>query len=161
RRVYAIAFSPDGKLLASGSHDPRKLPRFPEEIRLWDPATGKRLGRITKAGYQIAFSPDSKLLASAGEDGIHLLDPAAGKKISTFERSYRHIITSLAFSPDGKLLVSSTFAPPSAGPLSQKDPLKPDAMIVRVWDVATGKEVQQLKGHEHYVWKVLFTPDGK
>ena len=64
--VTSVAFSPNGKLLASGGLD--------GTVRVWNPATGQPVGAPIQAGAQngvvtVAFSPDGKLLASAGGDG--------------------------------------------------------------------------------------------
>ena len=68
--VEAVAFSPDGKTLASAGGSPSN-PRKPGELRLWDAATGE--ARATLKGHEdtvnaVAFSPDGKTLASAGDD---------------------------------------------------------------------------------------------
>ena len=72
--MHAVAFSPDGRRLASASDD--------GTVRLWDPATGAELAALTGHTGQVtavAFSPDGRRLASAGWDGtVRLWDPATG-----------------------------------------------------------------------------------
>jgi hypothetical protein len=98
-----MAFTPDGKFLATGTHD--------EIVRLWDLATGKQLRAFV--GHQapvgaVAFSPDGKLLASASEDGVvRIWDRTRGTELQIFE-GHRGGVTSLAFSSDGKRLVSGS-----------------------------------------------------
>jgi RNA polymerase sigma factor (sigma-70 family) len=110
RTVNSVAFSPDGKLLASGSAD--------GAVRLWDLATGKLKQTLTDAyvkGYSVnvAFAPDGKSLASAGitasdqDKGdladVKLWDPQTGKLRQTIT-GYRYGVFSLKFSPDGGTL---------------------------------------------------------
>ena len=79
--MAGVAFSPNGKLLASAATD--------GHVRLWKPATGRQVGKPLPAdGGQgigtagVAFSPDGKLLASAGNDGfIRLWNPATGSLV--------------------------------------------------------------------------------
>jgi RNA polymerase sigma factor (sigma-70 family) len=102
--VVAVAFSPDGKSVATGSSD--------GTVRLWERATGKALhvlrghDRPSRVGG-LAFAPDGKTLASGGDDGkVILWDPAAGK-VRDELRGHRGRIEAVSFSPDGKLLAAS------------------------------------------------------
>src|SRR5271168_1841217 len=80
-RVRAVAFSPDGRLLASGSDDCT--------VQLWDPATGATVQTLEGHSGRVravAFSPDGRLLASGSADGIvRLWDPATGATVQTLE----------------------------------------------------------------------------
>ena len=101
--VKSVAFSPDGKTLASGGGD--------NVIHLWDIGTGKR--KMTLAGhthwvFSLAFSPDGKTLASGSVDSdIRLWDPHTGEPKKTLT-GHGNWVRSIAFSPDGKTLVSGS-----------------------------------------------------
>ncbi|MDE0400033.1 MAG: sigma-70 family RNA polymerase sigma factor [Candidatus Poribacteria bacterium] len=101
--VKSVAFSPDGKTLASGGGD--------NVIHLWDIGTGK--SKMTLVGhthwvFSLAFSPDGKTLASGSVDSdIRLWDPHTGQPKKTLT-GHGDWVRSIAFSPDGKTLVSGS-----------------------------------------------------
>jgi WD40 repeat protein len=96
-RVWAVAFSPDGQTLASGTDD--------KAIRLWDVASGQELQSLGGNGGSvngIAFSPDGRILASGSADEtIRLWDVTSSQELRTLE-GHRGEVNSVAFSPDGE-----------------------------------------------------------
>ena len=101
--VSALAFSPDGTKLASGSKN--------KTVRLWDTFTNGELVSLQKHTGEInalAFSPDGKMLASGSTDKtVQLWDTATGAHLATFT-THRRRIAALAFSPDGRTLASGS-----------------------------------------------------
>ncbi|NER08810.1 MAG: WD40 repeat domain-containing protein, partial [Okeania sp. SIO3C4] len=99
--VWAIAFSPDGKTLASGSQD--------QKVKLWQVETGQLLCTLDghdKAVLSVAFSPDSQTLASSSYDKkIHLWDVDTEEILETF-KGHAKPVWSVNFSPDGQTLAS-------------------------------------------------------
>ncbi len=136
--VLSVAFSPDGKTLASGSFD--------STIRLWDVQTGELLKTLiehTNVVFSLAFNPDGKTLASGSHDGlIHLSDVQTGRILKTTEHT--DWVMSVAFSPDGKTLASGS-----------KD------STIQLWDTETNRVQQISVGHTSWVTSVAFSPDGK
>jgi WD40 repeat protein len=148
--VTALAFSPDGKTLATGTGS--WLPdSAPGEIKLWDVATGKQratLGRLPTMIVALAFSPDGKTLASASKT-VKLWDVASGKERRELRPDDGHC-WSVAFSPDSRTLAVGV------GVLEDNTP---GAAIL--YDVSTGQVRATQPGHKGAVACVAFAPDGK
>ena len=146
-----MAFSPDGKLLATAGGD--------GTVRLWNPVTGQPAGAPLQTGSApgrrvgVAFSPDGKLLATADGDGtVRLWNPVTGQPVGAPlhagpERGSVGV-DGVAFSPDGKLLAS-------AG----------GDGTVRLWNPVTGQPagapLPAEPGAYAGVYGVAFSPDGK
>ncbi|MCY4401736.1 MAG: WD40 repeat domain-containing protein [Candidatus Poribacteria bacterium] len=137
--VNTVAFSIDGKMLASGSED--------GNLYLWNVTTGEKIKALTEDTeniFSIAFCPDGKTLASGAADNtIRLWDLPSGENIATLE-GHTDWVFSVAVNRDGKMLASGS-----------RD------KTIRIWDTATKKEIMPLIGHQNVVWSVAFSPDGK
>ncbi len=137
--VSSLAFSPNGRIFASGSDD--------RTIRLWDVQSGKELRTLTghsQSVQSIVFLSDGETLASASLDKtIKLWNVVNGQEIGTLT-GHTDGIWSIACSPDGRTLASGG---------GDND--------IKLWDIATRKEWKSLKGHSGQVLSVAFSTDGK
>ncbi|MEH1919070.1 protein kinase domain-containing protein [Nostoc sp.] len=137
--VYCVAYSPDGKTLATGSHD--------KTIKLWDVGTGREIYTLHghfDSVYCVAYSPDGKTLATGSDDKtIKLWDVTTGGQILTIQAHFEWV-RSVAFSPDGKTLASGSYD-----------------KTIKLWDVTTGGQIRTLQGHSHSVYSVAYSPDGR
>jgi RNA polymerase sigma factor (sigma-70 family) len=147
--VNALAYSPDGKLLVTADW---KSSTGKDagicNLSVWDASSGRLLRRLAIPGiypWCLAFRGDGRTVAVGGADSspIRLWDLTRGEEVLSPHTKERDVL-SLAFSPDGRTLVS--------GGVDR---------VVRLWEVATGKEILALKGHPYLVAAVAFSPDGR
>jgi WD40 repeat protein len=137
--VTGVAWSPDGKRIASASQD--------ETVQVWDAATGGHV--LTYRGHTsivtaVAWSPNGAYIASGSQDGIvQVWDATTGAYMFTY-RGHTAPVTALAWSPDSTRLASSSWD-----------------KTVQVWDATTGKRLLTYQGHTSIVTVVAWSPDGR
>jgi WD40 repeat protein len=145
--MLALAFSPDGSELVTGSRD--------SKVQFWD-ANAKRLRQTVQLPGQgvdsLAFSPNGERVAAAlgnvfggmkPVSSVRLLDARSGETLRTLD-GHTDGVLAVRFAPDGRRLVSAGFD-----------------KTVRVWDATTGEELAVLYGHGDTVAAVAFSPDGR
>lgn len=141
--VRSVAFSPDGKTIASGGDD--------GIVRLWDAATQRKIGAPFIGHNQgvtsVAFGPGGKTLVSSSFDGtVRLWSVADHTQIGDAFQAHAGAIFSVAHSPDGRTLVTGG---------------EGDSGTVRIWDVATHRQIGEPFGGQAYGAAVAFSPDGR
>jgi WD40 repeat protein len=158
-RVNAVAVSPDGQWIASGSAD--------RSIRIWDSSTGQEVGCII--GHQgdvmcVCFTPDSRNLVSGSTDETVRIWEWESKRQIKCLSGHGGSVNGVAVSPDGLQIVSASGKHEASNVvLLVGTGMKyfDHENSVRVWDANTGGELHCFTEHEHDVYCVAFSPDGR
>ncbi len=148
-KLIGAAFSPDGSRLVTTSAD--------ATVRQWDPRTGQEVvpyydrhsGEVVTARY----SPDGQWLASAGTDRTVRVWRAADRQDVAILHGHTGTVRGLAFSPDGRRLVSQSYYTDITKGAGDS--------TIRVWDVDPQATLPVLRGHTSYVFPVAYSRDGR
>jgi len=140
--VFSVAYSPDGKHIASGSGD--------LTIKIWNADNGNSAVRTLKNHIKevqsVAYSPDGNSIASGSRDGTIQIQDITHKltmSIQTLISSTDDVVLSVAFSPDGRYIAGGY-----------------EDYTIKLWDIKEEVVVSTLRGHNYGVLSVSFSPDG-
>jgi WD40 repeat protein len=133
--VVALAFSPNGKTLATASYD--------RTVRLWSVATGEEMHRHGGSDRFecLAFSPDGRMLVTGSGDGT--IRFWVGNGVRRTLHGHANLVAALAFSPDGRTMASSSWD-----------------RTIKLWDPISGRETRSLPGARAGATWLSFSPDG-
>ena len=181
--IFSVSYSPDGKYVASGSHD--------STVKIWEVETARCLKTLrghTDGVQSVAYSPDGKYISSGASDGkVKFWEVESGRCIQTDENATG--ISCITYSPDGKDLAIAKF---SSGMIQVKNLetgvfsffevqaihkefirelcYSPDGKYlasgsedktIKIWDVQTKKCICTLEGHTNGITALAYSPDGK
>lgn len=153
-QIFGLAFSPDGSWVASGGEG---------NVALWESITGRQLYTVSTSSELVVFSPDGTLIAAGGSgDKIKVWEAKSGRLLTEKRQFTRNgygdlrAVTTIAFSPDSKLIASSD----GGSQFAFTVPRQPVGGTILVWEATTGREITHMQ-HDDEVLGLAFSPDGK